>query len=160
MEDCTKLIKRYVHINSSNLTTGSENDLQIQFGFTVRKIKRVSLQRFSIYNTLYNVTSANNYLYWETEASADTFTGHSGSIPVGYYTPATLATAVQTVMNKSDTSQTYTVTYNAASYKITISGSAYSIFISVNSTNTGMMTVGFPYGYSTIAQTQTASNIP
>ena len=68
--------------------------------------------------TIYNVTAANNTLYWDVGGG-----GRLQTITAGYYTPTTLAAAVKAAMDTPGP-EVYTVTYSATTGKLTITTTA------------------------------------
>lgn len=115
-------VNRLVYINSQDRTTGTNEDFYIAENISAgphfgppQVPSRVKLIKAAIPFTWNNVTDNNNK-FSLNEGSDVPIT-----IPVGNYTGATLATAVQNAIMATTPTYTYTVTFNATSLKYTIS---------------------------------------
>lgn len=108
---------KYLLVESSKRISGSAQDYTIQIP-AVQHATRVSLISASIPNTLYNITTSNNTIYW-TRAGAKTTT-----ISPGAYSVSALVVALAAAMEAADNTETYNVSYSATTMKITITCSA------------------------------------
>lgn len=109
---------KFVAINSKfRLPSETESEFVVNMRRPLpREVKCCKLVSANIPANMLVVNSSNNMLVFREQ-----FTGvFVVTVPVGNYSPLTLATAVQTAMNSAGGS-TYTVTYSSATNKFTIS---------------------------------------
>jgi hypothetical protein len=108
---------------------------------------------YSVYipATRYNVNVSCNMMYWTHT------TAFSASIPVGYYTTATLPAAIQTAMNAVD-SNSYACTISSLTGMMTITGSAaFNFTFFTNGPNKN--SAGRIMGYGKIDGTSNATQV-
>ena len=82
---------KHLLVQSADRITGTPNKFKVPIN-TLRNVGRVSLLSASIPNTLYNVTSANNSLYFGGTGF------HIAGIPPGAYNIYDLIVALETSM--------------------------------------------------------------
>lgn len=87
-------------------TTASSNDFKLRFSEAIEG-KHV-VRWATIPNTLYNVNSSNNQVYFDDNTGGP----YAATITAGNYTGATLATALKTTMDAASVGVIYTVTFN------------------------------------------------
>lgn len=124
-------------INSADRIAGTSTDFNVPLHFPLQDIKGVKLLSASIPNTIYNVTSSNNTIYW-TRGIA-----RSATITAGAYDVNTLISEIETSLQTVDPAQTYTVTYDQTLMKITIACDAAIVLTCTNTTNAIWEVVGF-----------------
>ena len=108
---------KFLLIRSQNMVAGgSTNNCSIHLAEGIHRVKSVSLRRFSIPNTIYNIQLLVNDAICLTESSTD----YQAIVAAGSYTTTTLASAIETAMNNSGASYTYTVTYNSVTMHFSI----------------------------------------
>jgi hypothetical protein len=108
-----------VFISSADRTDPSSSaascDIQLQ-SQAIQNAKCLSLERFTICNTIYNIHSNNNYIVWRRSAI-----DYQTSVPEGQYDATTLCTALATAMNNADANN-YSLSYNPVTFHITVTG--------------------------------------
>lgn len=90
---------------------------------SLNKVSRVALKNVSIYNSAYAVNSYNNTLKINTAS-----TNYTATIVNGNYSLTAFATALQTALNTSGSSSTFTVTANTANFTLTITSTLSCTF--------------------------------
>lgn len=95
------------------------------------------IEEFIINNTLYNVNSFNNKIYFDETATLKTAT-----LTLGYYTPSELVTEIKTQMDSAG-ANTYTVTYNSNQNTFSFSSTGNFKFVfGTNQTNSAYRLLG------------------
>lgn len=109
--------------NRENFETTNAGDCRLVLSSTLSQ-GRYAVVGGQIQNTVYTVTSAlNTLVYVDNSAATRTVT-----ITAGYYTGATLISALKTAMDTASNPQTFTLTLDTATQKITFtSASNFSI---------------------------------
>ena len=144
---------RHLLIQSRNRVAGVPDDFIVQIP-PITELKGANLLSASIPNTIYNVTSANNTLYW-TRGGART-----ASLSPGAYDYDTLADALKTAMDTADGTETYTISFSDITMKVTISCTAAFSLICTNTTSAMWYIIGFTTLADTpLATSQTANGV-
>jgi hypothetical protein len=100
----------------SSSTSSSNFTVQLPTPFCIGDYSFIRLAYCLIPNTIYNITSTNNYIDFKVSG-----TNYSASISPGAYNANTLASALQTAMT-SQLSNSWTITYNSNQFTYTIGG--------------------------------------
>lgn len=101
---------------ASYSSSSSNCIFQLSNAISLAGRKYVRLLNFTCYSTVYNITSANNNIDFEENATVKLAT-----VPAGFYTASTLATAVKTALDTASGGfATFTVTYSSTTGKFTI----------------------------------------
>lgn len=133
---------------SSNFYFDTRNQLD-------RNWRHVCVEFARIPNSVYNVGSGQNTLTWTDQAAAT----HNSTIPIGFYTASSLATAIALALNTDATgTNTYTCTYSDLTGKFTIAGDTANFELDFL-TSTFQEITGFENLDYTGAQSYTAPNI-
>lgn len=146
-------IKNLLVISSKDRMNQSDtsSSFTVQFNEAIRFDKLAFVGAY-IPNTIYNITSSNNLVYFNDGAN------RIATIPSGNYDVSTLSSAIQTQMN-SVSALTFTVSYSPMTYKMTITGTApYSLTFGTNTTNSIAKKIGFANLNTTPALSQTGNN--
>ena len=114
------LSSRRYYFNSSNRLSSSASpaDMAIVLANQIDpRYNAMVVRKVNIPYTYYTINDSNNKMYW-TDSLSDTLI--ISTLTNGRYTPSTLATMIQTVMN-ADTlnTQTYVITSSSTTYKFT-----------------------------------------
>lgn len=120
----SQLETSFISIDSRKRQSGEPEDLVIYLDRPIQNVKRVLLEHFSAYNTIYNVTSDNNVFSWND--------GSVKSIMVtpGLYTSNEFISALSTAIN-AVSAVTFTLTYNVNTMKLRIAATgAFSLLLS------------------------------
>jgi hypothetical protein len=106
-------------LRSKDRFSGTSNNfkLKTKIGKIVGKYK---ITHISFPNTIYNVTSSNN--------SVDYNSGTFLTLPVGYYNSSNLPAAVKKMLDDAPPADTYTVTISATTGKMTITSNTATNF--------------------------------
>jgi len=110
--------------------------------FTVRvppflNISGVSLLSATIPNTVYNITAANNMVYWNRGGAL------SAPIPPGAYSITALIAMLGAVMQATDGAAVYTVSYSETTMKLTITSTLAFSLSADNLTNAVWSVLGW-----------------
>lgn len=143
------IIKSKDRVNYSS-TTASQFACQLLRSIAFDELELLYAQ---IPNTIYNITSSNNVIYFNDGANV------SATITPGSYTISSLTSAIATAMTSASSSaKTYTVTYSTSTFLLTISTTAgYTLTFGTNTTNSIAQTIGFPNSNTASASAQTGS---
>ncbi len=137
------------------LPGGSASEFRIQIpSFSGRGA--VALLSASIPNTLYNIYSVNNMIYWTRAA-----TPYSAQFPDAAYSVTDVVAMLPVIMNAVDGAGVYTASYNTATMKLTIisTDATFSLTLS-NRTTAAWNELGFQSTTNTAgALTQTADSV-
>jgi hypothetical protein len=140
---------RHLLIQSADRTGGTPSDFFIKPPLPIENLKGTTLLSASIPNTLYNITSANNTIYWNRGGALST------TITPGAYTDETISTALAAAMDDADGVQTYTVSYDSTTMKMTIECPAAAFTLTCTSTTNAIWDV---LGFDTDANTGSATS--
>lgn len=136
-------------INSKNRTSGNPNEFKIQIP-PIEGLKKYSLLYANIPNTLYNIDSTNNLIYFNRGGAL------VATLAFGAYNITDLIAEISTEMSAADAIQTYTATYDSLSFGLTITGTAnFSLTLS-NSLNATWYICGFVAANATGINTASA----
>lgn len=103
---------------SRSAASNSSSDCLFQLSNPISLAGRrcVRLLSFVCYSTVYNVTARNNVIPFEENATVK-----QATVPAGFYTASSLATAVKTALDTASGGfATFTVTYSSTTGKVTI----------------------------------------
>jgi hypothetical protein len=148
--------QKSAYVNSADRYSGTaENFFVIDTGRFSLPPQYVKVISANIPYSWYNITTANNEV---SVSEPPSVTIVDVTIPVGNYTGATLATALQTTLNGAGLTHTYAVTYSASTNLFTISANGNFILYFTASNNMAMR-LGFVSGsQTTSAMSVTAPN--
>ena len=139
-------------LNANTIALGNDRN-KIKYKYTVNSVKKMSFLHISLRNTLTLINSLNNTFKF-TRSSSYTITLTNGN-----YSPAELATHIQTIMNVALSG--FTVVYSSITGKLTFSHvSAFTLdFASLDhSKNNIAQILGFIDGTSTASGTSSTSS--
>ena len=140
-------------VNSADRVSGNSSNFVVKFNPAVQAPKKIKLYNVSMPNTVYNITSLNNLIYFKESAGLLT-----GTITQGSYNSTTIITAIQTAMNAVGTN-TYTAVLNTTTFLLTVTGTGNFQFLFASNTANS---VGSLIGYNTdtaLATSQTADSV-
>lgn len=100
----------------SSSASSSNFSVQLPQPFYIHDFKYIRLAYCQMYNTIYNVTSANNNVDFKVSG-----TSYVATVTAGTYNASTLATALASALNTA-LSNSFTVTYNSNQLTYTIAG--------------------------------------
>lgn len=154
-ENSSKCFKLY--LNSADSTSGTGDPADCVFTFDTQhdfppSIHKIELQYFTVGNAIYNVTTANQALNWNSGSN------ETGNIPVGQYDTTTLAAAIKTVMDAAADGNTYTVTFSAVTQKFTVVASSNAFYFRFSVTPNIAQLLGFDQGVNTSSGTTLTSD--
>ena len=132
--DFKALVIRSIDRNRT-YTNNTETDTSSRFTINVFPVINGNYRvgNITIYNSVYNVTSANNTIYI-TQSSAN----YTATLPNGVYTASNLPSAVATALNAiTGITGTFSVTYSTTTYLLTITNSTTAFQMNFSSTNVG-----------------------
>lgn len=144
----------FLILNSKHKTANSvgTHDFTIELKNSIQG--RYKVNACVIPNTFYNINSYCNVLYF------DDGTPRSVTITPSNYSASTLATAIQTALNASGSSITFTVTQSSATNKMTIAGdSAFTLKFGTNTTNSIAKRIGFIDADTSSALSHVGTNV-
>lgn len=123
-----------LHLDSSQLSTGTNEDFTIILNPSIKRVRSVELISAEIPFSFYIITSSNNSLQFN-----DGSTTYTINVPVGNYDGTTFAATLKTLMNA--VSSSFDVVYSLSTYKIQFTRSAgnFQIFYA---TSTIAMVIG------------------
>lgn len=107
---------RYVLINSADRIDGTSSSFTCTFNPSIQAPRSIRLLNLSIPNTVYNVTTSNDTIYWRV-AGVD----YMAIIPSGSYNSTTILSALSNAMNIIYPVGLYIATYDTTTFKISIS---------------------------------------
>ena len=149
---------RTLTINSQDRTlqSPSSTDFYVDIIPGISYASKFTLLNAMIPNTTYNVTAANNTIYWQ-EAGPTNF---SATISPGAYSITTLLSSVVAAMNAVGT-PTYTATYNPITFLVTVANSTttFAFTFGTHTTNS----IGYAMGFVTngsLSSLQIATQTP
>lgn len=122
-------------VNTKDRISGNSTDCKILLLLPVSVPKKIELLSVTIPNTIYNVTSTNNMVYWTDTVS------HSTQLPTGSYSISTLISTIQTQMNAAYNNN-YALSYSSTTFKVTITGTTAFTLDFMQSNNCGTL-LGF-----------------
>jgi hypothetical protein len=141
-----------VIIRSSQTTIPTDTSTSFTIQFPLPLKGKYRLEKVRITYSMYNINSINNLIYL-----TDTGGAHIITIPPGYYTPSTLATAIATAMTNGG-SQAYTCVINSGSNTLTITAAGNFSFTFKTNTATSLANVmGFGNVNTSSATSQTGT---
>jgi hypothetical protein len=141
------MLVRHLLIQSKDRIVGTPDNFSIKIP-PIEDLKTVNLLSASIPNTLYNVTSTNNTIYWNRGGAL------SATLAPGAYDSATLSAALKTAMDTADGVQTYTITFSETTMKLTIACTAAFTLTCTNNTTA----LWYILGWNTTANTGSATS--
>lgn len=130
-------------MRSENRSSGSPENFSFAIPFGRPLIGKYVLEFVQIPNTIYNIDSTNNQVYFEESGGGGTLTG---SITAGFYDTGTFPAAVKAAMDAVTANAiTYTVSINADTNLMTItpSGGTVAIQFGTNTSNSAAQPMGF-----------------
>lgn len=132
-----------VYVASASRTSGTAENFTITTipSFTNNPISAKILNA-CIPNTWYNITAGGGDLIFSDSVP----TQYTATITPGYYTGATLASALQTAMNAVGSPDSFTVAYSTTTYKMTFSTSGASMILDFTATPNLAKQLGFVSG--------------
>ena len=111
--------KQYIFVDSADKLAGTASEFVVQCTSTIYNIKTLYLESACIPYSWYD-SNSNISLVFQEQAGGGVVTV---PVPPAYYTPATLATEIQTLLNAhSPNSLTYTVTQSNGKYTVSSTG--------------------------------------
>lgn len=150
--------KTRVSINSKHLNSGGSSvDFTIPID-GIHDVYQIEILNLSIPNTLYNVNSLNNKIYWIDTNGASIIS----TITAGNYTSAEILTSLKTVLDADTTGvETYTVAIGDNTEKITITPSAGTcgLEFGANTSNSMASLLGFEDVDVAVGSSLTADNV-
>ena len=149
---------KYFVVDSRDRVTGTSSDFKVYVNPAVTAVNRISLCNVTFPNTVYNVNSNNNIIYFFEYVSSSTQL--TATITPGAYNYGTLLTAIQTAMNAASVhSFTYTATYSATTFMITITSTgSFGLSFGTYTTNSIANIIGFTINTSN-ATSQTGNQV-
>jgi len=131
---------QYLVLNSQDRVSGYPHQYKAYINPALESFKKVELYNISMPNTIYNITSVNNLIYFSEGSTALVAT-----ITPGAYNSTSILTAISTAMTSSSTSSyTYTATFNQNTFMITITSTgSFTLTFSTNTTNSAGYILGF-----------------
>jgi hypothetical protein len=146
-------IVRHLLIQSVDRISGTTNDFTMKIP-PLMSVGQVSLLSASIPNTMYNITSLNNTIYWTWEGAL------SATLLAGAYSVTDLCLALATAMDAADSIETYTVSYAPSTMKISIICTAAFLLTCTSTTTSIWYELGFDTDVDTgLATSHTADNM-
>ena len=133
--DFKALVIRSIDRTRTYTGTNTETDTSSRFTINVFPVINGNYRvgNITIYNSLYNVTSANNTIYI-TQSSAN----YTATLPNGVYTASNLPSAVATALNAiTGITGTFSCSYSTTTYLLTITNSTTAFQMNFSSTNVG-----------------------
>lgn len=121
-------------INSQARQSGTSSNFKIQLPYSLKNISKVELQRLSMLNTFYNITTLNNKIDVNDGTAIFAYT-----IPVGAYTTTTLMTTLSNGLTTASSTHgvlTFTVSYSPSTFLTTILATGNFSLLWATGTNT------------------------
>lgn len=144
---------RELIVNSKNRYRGTAEDFSINIPM-IENLRKFRLLSANIPNTLYNITSTNNTIYWVRGGAL------TAQLIEGAYDITGLLTEIADAMTTEDGVQSYTATYDSRTMRITITGTAAFVLNCTTTTNSAWYLLGFETDADTIsATTHAADNV-
>jgi len=130
---------QYLVINSQDRVSGYPHQFKAYINPALESFKRVELYNITMPNTIYNITSSNNLIYFLEGSTALVAT-----ITPGAYTSTSILAAIGTAMTSASVnSYTYTSTFNQNTFMITITSTgSFSLTFATNITNSAGYILG------------------
>jgi hypothetical protein len=143
--------KLVINSRDRDYSSQTSNNFTVQLTRPI-KATTVKLDAVDIPNTIYNVNSSNNVIYFNDG------TNRTATVTPGNYTAQTLKTAVDAAFAASGTALTITYSYSSQTMKVTITASgAITLTFGTNTTNSMAQLLGYPSVNSSSSTTQVAS---
>ena len=139
-------------IQSKDRISGTASDFIIQVP-SMTKVREVNLVSASIPNTIYNITAANNTIYWNAGSGP-----LSATISPGAYSVTLLTVALTTAMTAANPNE-YSVSYNYTTMKISIDCDVNISLTCTNTTNAIWDVIGFAAVDRASAASHTADDV-
>ena len=139
-------------IQSKDRLSGTASDFVIQVP-AMNRVREVNLVSASVPNTIYNITAANNTIYWDAGSGP-----LSATIAPGAYSITALTAALVTAMIAADPNE-YSVSYNYTTMKISIECDVAIFLTCLNTNNAIWDVIGFLYIDRTSAVSHTADDV-
>ena len=137
---CSSYLLRVSSADRNTSSYYTSTDFKVSTNPLNQRIATVELKEVVIPFSIYNVISGYNYLNWSHGAS-----NYSVPILPGAYNINTLMAAVEQAMNTAD-SQTYTLTYDQATFKINFVAATDTFTLDFSSDTTLYKQLGFALG--------------
>jgi hypothetical protein len=137
-------------------SSAGTHDFVINLPEHIRKISKVELSSLNVPNTIYNINSSNNVI--PVVISSVTY---NATLTPGSYTDSTLIVEAQSKINTAvttSTGQTFTITFNATTYKLTFASTG-SFQINFASSSSPWRECGFANALTTAGTSATGSNV-
>lgn len=131
---------QYLLINSQDRVSGVAHSFKAYIKPSLDAFKKVELYNVTLPNTIYNITSTNNIIYF-SEGS----TPLTAIITSGAYNSSTIVAAIGSAMTSASVnSYTYTTTFNSTTFLLTITSTgSFSLTFSTNTLNSAGYILGF-----------------
>lgn len=148
------LFQNLLSIASAERVKGTIN----KFVCTVNNInhcEKIALEEVQVPFTWYQITTLNNAIRFNDGTQRDV------TIPIGVYTPTTIAAAIQSAMNSSPSALTFAITYDNIAKKLTIvETSGPTVYLlQFNIPNSLGIVAGYGFVDFSAASSYTATNI-
>ena len=135
---------QYFVINSADRVAGSASstDFKVRVNPCISHVNKVELLELTVPNSIYNVKSTNNVIYFKEPLSGGNDTA---TITPGAYTTTTITAAIAAAMNAStNNAYTYSVAFDSTTYKLTITSTgAFQLQFATFTTNSAGSLLGF-----------------
>lgn len=143
-------------IRSADRTSSSASSSNFQIQLPVPLKDKYLLIYSLIPNSLYNVDSTNNVIYWRENS-----TNKTGTVTPGTYTYSSITTAIKSAMDTGSGVQTFTVTFSSTTNKLTVVASVSAIIFQFGTftTNSARKVMGYNAVDSSSSLTQVSPNI-
>ena len=142
----------YLFICSSDLVSGTTDRALYDLQFRIENKRKASLMQFSCPNVFYNVTASNNILKFN-----DGTANWTVQVLPGAYSLTNLLSAIETALNGSGTSLTFTVTADATFLTVTIAATGnFVLYFSLPEQLNSLL--GFDSVDTASASSQTGTN--
>lgn len=131
----------------------SSTNFSVSFKESIDNIYLIDLKYVNLPNSFYNITAANNNIYFSIGA-----TNYSCTIAPGNYSVTTIMAAIATAMNGA-INNSFAATYNAITMRITITGTS-AFVLQFSNAATPYRELGWPATNTSSATSQLAPNVP
>lgn len=143
-----------VALNSKTRTTPSPIErMYFTFDSSIERVLEIEVENVSIPFSYYIVNSGNNSIRFAN--------GDSATITAGSYTPANLASTIQSTVRASTSYTSFTCTYDTVSYTFTLANpSTFGIYVNESAYANSSIAQSIGFSVSKSGSTSYASEVP
>lgn len=125
-------------IDSQDRVSGTSSSFRVNILNAVSVKNKIKLVSAAILNSFYNITTANNMIYWQRSS-----TNYSGGIAPSNYFSSNISTAIAALMNLVDVGRSYSVVISSTSFMMTITANSSYILSFAGAANSIASIIGY-----------------